>query len=312
MKDCDTSVLYPMLVAGAAKMKEKLCTYAQQQLPGGRYWNPENLTIKKQLSTLTPSNDLCESILGLNDYLTTRIPNLNQRSISNLVEIKKNHSIMWLDSLDDTAQAKLINLATDLRQPVSREYRNHTQQVAQERQQRMVNMHAKQMAIKMKLQKESDHLSKNHLVATAEELHELMCEIEESNASASKKKAQKLSLLKQQVKTRKKVLRQGINIPFTRSGRQRSLNDIEKELADAIDKDNSKNSEYVKQPSSLIGRKISHRFKVGESEYKWYKGIVLEYDSITKMHLIEYDDDEEPSQFDLNIDLLCGDLEVLA
>ena len=220
MKDCDTSVLYPMLVAGAAKMKEKLCMYAQQQLPGGRYWNPENLTIKKQLSTLTPSNDLCESILGLNDYLTTRIPNLNQRSISNLVEIKKNHSIMWLDSLDDTAQAKLINLATDLCQPVSREYRNHTQQVAQERQQRMVNVHAKQMPIKMKLQKESDHLSKNHLVATAEELHKLMCEIEESDASASKKKAQKLSLLKQQVKTCKKVLRQGINIPFTRSGRQ--------------------------------------------------------------------------------------------
>ena len=30
------------------------------------------------------------------------------------------------------------------------------------------------------------------------------------------------------------------------------------------------------------------------------------------MHLIEYDDDEEPSLFDLNIDLLCGDLEVLA
>ena len=61
IKDCDTSVLYPMLAAGAAKMKEKLCMYAQQQLPGGRYWNPDNPIIKKQLSTLTPSNDLCRT-----------------------------------------------------------------------------------------------------------------------------------------------------------------------------------------------------------------------------------------------------------
>ena len=112
-----------------------------------------------------------KSTLGLNDYLTTRIPNLNQRSIPNLVEIKKNHSIMWLNSLDDTTQAKLINLATDLRQPVSKEYCNHTQQVAQERQQRMMKAHAKQMANKMKLQKESDYLSKNHLVTTTKELH---------------------------------------------------------------------------------------------------------------------------------------------
>ena len=102
VKDDDVSILYPMLAAGATKMKEKLCTYAQQQLPGGRYWSPDNSIIKKQLSTLKPSNDLCESILGLNDYLTTKIPNLNQQSISNLVEIKKNHSIMWLNSLDDT------------------------------------------------------------------------------------------------------------------------------------------------------------------------------------------------------------------
>ena len=300
VKDDDVSILYPMLAAGATKMKEKLCTHAQQQLPGGRYWSPDNSIIKKQLSTLKPSNDLCESILGLNDYLTTKIPNLNQQSISNLVEIKKNHSIMWLNSLDDTEQAKLINLATDLCQPVGREYRYHTQQVAQERQQRMVKAHVKQEAMKVKTQ-ESDHLAKEHLVSTAKELQDLIYEIEESDISTSKKKAQKLSLLRRQVNIRKKVLGQKINIVFTRSGRQRSINDLEKELVEAIDQDSS----------TLIGRQISHRFKVGESEYKWYRGIVLEYDCMAKMHLVEYDDDEEPSLFDLNIDLLSGDLEIL-
>ena len=169
----------------------------------------------------------------------------------------------------------------------------------------------KQEAMKVKIQKESDHLAKEYLVSTAKELQDLIYEIEESDISTSKKKAQKLSLLRRQVNIRKKVLGQKINIVFTRSGRQRSINDLEKELAEAIDQDSSNNSEYVKQPSTLIGRQISHRFKVGESEYKWYRGIVLEYDCMAKMHLVEYDDDEEPSLFDLNIDLLSGNLEIL-
>ena len=83
----DSTTLYPLLVAGAAKMREKLITYAQNQLPGGKYWDPE-LAVKNVLTELKPSNDLCESILGLNDYLTTAIPNLCQTARSNLVEVK--------------------------------------------------------------------------------------------------------------------------------------------------------------------------------------------------------------------------------
>ena len=70
--ETDHAVLCPMLAVGASKMREKLCVYAKDHLPGGRYWNPDT-AIKRVLSELTPSNDLCESILGLNDYLTTAI-----------------------------------------------------------------------------------------------------------------------------------------------------------------------------------------------------------------------------------------------
>ena len=128
--------MYHLLVAMAIKMKDKLCTYAQNQLPGGIYWNPENPIIKEQLKELKPSNDLCESILGLNDYLTTKIPNLNQRSISNLAEIKKNHSIVWLNTLTNTEQVEMINLAAGLRQSVHKEFLDHQNQVAKERQKR--------------------------------------------------------------------------------------------------------------------------------------------------------------------------------
>ena len=73
-------------------MKEKLCKYAHSLLPGGKYWEPD-LNTKAVLLQLKPSNDLRESILGLNDYLTTAIPNLNQLSRSNLIQVKKNKTM---------------------------------------------------------------------------------------------------------------------------------------------------------------------------------------------------------------------------
>ena len=69
--ESDCVILYPLLAAGAVKMREKLSTYAQNQLPGGKYWDPAEPDVKRVLTELKPSNDLCESILGLNDYLTT-------------------------------------------------------------------------------------------------------------------------------------------------------------------------------------------------------------------------------------------------
>lgn len=75
----DASYLQSLLVKGATIMQEKLCSYAADPLPGGRYWNPDK-QIQDVLSQLQPSNDVCESILGLNDYLTTAVPNLHQMS----------------------------------------------------------------------------------------------------------------------------------------------------------------------------------------------------------------------------------------
>ena len=69
-------------------MREKLSTYAEDQLPGGCYWEP-NEELQKILLEIKPSNDACESILGLNDYLTTAIPNLHQMARSNIIQAKK-------------------------------------------------------------------------------------------------------------------------------------------------------------------------------------------------------------------------------
>ena len=83
--ETDSTNLTSLLIKGTSKMREKLCSYAQKQLPGGCYLNSKQ-QIKDILSQLKPSNDVCESVLGLNDYLTTAIPNLNQMARSNLVK----------------------------------------------------------------------------------------------------------------------------------------------------------------------------------------------------------------------------------
>ena len=91
-------------------MKEKLSSYAQNQLPGGKYWEPDPDT-KAILLSLKPSNDLCESILGLNDYLSTIIPNLHQMSKSNLVQAKKNKTSQWLHTLPTEQKHSIVELA---------------------------------------------------------------------------------------------------------------------------------------------------------------------------------------------------------
>ena len=48
--------LHPLLAAGVKAIKAKLCSYAETQLPGGKYWNLE-LPIKKVLKELRPNND---------------------------------------------------------------------------------------------------------------------------------------------------------------------------------------------------------------------------------------------------------------
>ena len=77
----DTRLLYPIVSTCAANM---LVNYARKRLPGACYRDPDPKTIKE----LQPSNDICESILGMNDYLTTTIPNLHQMTRSTVPSLK--------------------------------------------------------------------------------------------------------------------------------------------------------------------------------------------------------------------------------
>ena len=119
--ETDGLFLQPLLRSGAASMNAKLLSYAQNQLPGGKYWEPDS-DVASILKSLKPNNDVCESILGLNDYLSMVIPNLHQMSKSNLVQAKKKKTVQWLDSLPSNQQHDIVELARKSRVQVKKAY----------------------------------------------------------------------------------------------------------------------------------------------------------------------------------------------
>ena len=132
--------------------------------------------------------------------------------------------------------------------------------------------------------------------------------------NSTKKNADKISLLKTQIKIRKKLLGQNIHTVFTQSRKQRPLGDVIKELSEFIDQHAPEclNYSIVKEPTTLIGKHIQHRFEVDNTgTVKWYHGTIIAFDPSTNSHEIEYGGEEEHCYFDLTVDLLNGDIKVL-
>ena len=262
--DCDT--LTSLLGKGASNMKKKLCSYAKDQLPGGCYWDPDD-NVKAILCQLKPSNDVCESILGLNDYLTTAIPNLHQMSRSNLVQVKKNKTLKWLSDLPEEEQLAVVNRAVKQRRCVHDEYKGEERRRFEQRKQNMIRENAKKVALKEKMCREKEKLSQLHLITTSSELREELVRIDRDSVSATKKRNKKIDLLKTQVQIRRKVLGQTVPIVFTSSRKQRPLANIVTELCDFIENSTlpTECSAFLKDPISLVGRQIKQRFQDGES-----------------------------------------------
>ena len=290
---------------GAGQMREKLHGYASTQLPGGKYWDPEP-NVKKELDKLKPSNDLCEAILGLNDYLTTAIPNLHQASRSNLVQVKKNKTIQWLEDLPKIQQSEIIDLAVNSRKKVKLSFETERENQASKRRERMVKAHTKHVAAKAKRKFEKEKLLQIHFISTTEELDEALHNIDDQFGTPSKRKKEKIKLLKDQVNYRKKVLDQNIHVTFTHSGRQRNIDEIITNFKEYIRTNPCEHSPYLTNPSLLVGRQISHRFELPNYTIKWYRGRVLAFNETTEEHTIIYEN--EPCNYNLICDILNEDL----
>lgn len=302
----DHTLLYPLLSAGASAMKEKLCTYAHTQLPGGEYWEPKD-AVKEILKKLKPNNDLCESILGLNDYLTTAIPNLHQMSRSNLIHVKKNKTMQWFHQLPHDKRDYIIKLAIKRRAEVEKLYKAEEVERSRKRRDKMVQEKHRRDALKQRADAERERLAKLPLITSVDELDGLIGEIDDEVGITSKKKTQKkLAIIREQVNIRKKVLKQKINVPFTHKGKQRPLQTIIKEISDFIANENV----LLSTNSKLVGKRILHKFEVDKKE-KWFTGYVVSYDAHTQLYELEYDEEEEKFFFNLEEDISQGDIIII-
>ena len=123
-------------------------------LPGGKYWEPDQCT----KAVLQPSNDLCESILGLNDHLTTAIPNLHQ--LSNLIQVKKNKTIEWF------RQHSIVELAVRRSAEVAKRYKEEEAIRSLQRREKMLrDKHRRDAFLRWKKMR----LSNLHLITTTDE-----------------------------------------------------------------------------------------------------------------------------------------------
>jgi len=76
-------------------------------------------------------------------------------------------------------------------------------------------------------------LEKIQLINSCEDL--ALAEIENSTLTKAKKREAKMSLLKNQIKLRKKVYKQDIRIPFSQQHKKRTIAEIASDLMEVID-----------------------------------------------------------------------------
>lgn len=314
--DETNSDLFQLLASGASKMNAKLSSYAANQLPGGKYWNPEP-DVESVLKSLKPNNDLCDSILGLNDHLSIVMPNLHQMSKSNLVQARKNGTAQWLSTLRSDQQDGVISLARKNRQQVKDDHRKAEDERQKFRQEKMIRDKNRRDALQKRNAKEKERLSKIHLIATVEELKAMFSEIQEESISTTKKGQKKRSLVKEQIRMRKTVYQEIINIPFTSKGKQRPLSDVVCDFSRYLQSlacEHHTNdvtegmATHSHSPDALVGRTVLHKFQVKKDKEKWFTGFILGYNPNTHLHEVAYDGEEEHCFFNLQEDLSRGDL----
>ena len=303
----DEELLYPLVADGAQAMKEKLCHYASNQLPGGIYWNPTG-DVKKILSELKPNNDICESILGLNDWISGQIPNLKQSTCSTLVKVKRNHTLSWLDQLSNDGLDEVVMLAVGNNKEQKEQIKADEEKIRVQRRAHLtavMEKRAKAIEKQRQLQAELENVT---VFRSASELHEALDRVTESG-----KKKTTLKIIREQIRARKVLFNEN-KIYFTRGGKQRPLNQIIKEFEEYLNQNQNPTTHLViTDPSFLVGKQVSHKFITDEERKEvWYTGEVIDYDSKEKVHVIKYDGEDQLCYFDLSVDIIEGDLVILS
>ena len=300
----------------AQSMHTKLVDYKKDQLPGGKYWNPDSST-KAILITLKPNNNICESTFGLNDWLTSSIPNMSQQARSTLIEFSYNRTAKWLQENEVQDQARIIKLAVSKRKEVAIEEkeRESQQKSARQEQRKRAQAQAEKRAERMRVLKAK--LQDEHLIATEEELEQEVLKIKEMPIQERSKKAKLFEMIKTQIHIRTKLLGEKSKIQFTVGGKRRPISQLISELSTII-RDSSVELNcptFASNPEVLVGHKIKHNFSdAATGKETFWDGDVTDFNSTLQEYKIQYVGEIDCCYFTLDeivSDYNVGDLIIL-
>ena len=304
-------------------MMEKLINYKTDQLPGGRYWEPSG-EVREILASLKPHNDSSESVLGMNDWLTTAFPSMHQQTRSTLIEMSTNKTVEWL-AKQPSDRRNLITSFAASKKKKSQKQRHQAQQALEEAYLRQREAAVAKAKVKeSKKAKEKELLQEEVMIQSVEVLEQTLREIQNLSLLERVKSSEIQKLVKKQLQIRSKVLQQkDSRISFTTKGRPRPITELIQKLKALISSDSSSTTptqthytftlNFNDQPSILSKVRIRHKLKEDGKE-QWFDGQVQSFAIGSKEYKICYDGFDSLYSFslaDIVEDYENGDLEIL-
>ena len=200
-------------------MRKKLKSYAKEQLPGGKYWDPPR-NVAKVLKEIQPSNDICESILGLNDWLQTILPIVSQLTKRNLIEVKKKKKLQWLEPVPAKKQELTIKMALRKRKEIRITEKKHIVDIQNARQSAMLRGIQNQQKKDETIAKLKKDMVQMLVITNIEQLDGIFTAIENHTLlKTTQKTDKKKKVIKAQVNLRKVLFQQTISLFFSNRGK---------------------------------------------------------------------------------------------
>ncbi len=233
----DGSFLYPMVIAAGTAMRDKLQTYMEDHLPGGRYYDPDP-TVSAVLSKLQPHNDRTESVFGANDWLTRILPNMAQSTRSTMLEFSCNKTMEWLKAQGEEQKQVLIGLAQDRRKAVLKETQEEAKRLFERKVEVRRKVVEKAQVREKQREKRLDDIKSDHLISSVDELSFRVTKITSLSIPKSIQDAELKKMVQRQVQLRTMIFHQkGIKINVTEKGKPRPVSELLSDLSKVISED---------------------------------------------------------------------------
>ena len=275
------------------------------------------MSVIEKVASVPTTNVAPERDFAILDRLVREKPNASVVALESMILYSHNKTSSWLEKqpLDD--RKKLIEVARKLAPSVRKKFNERRQAIEERRADALLKRQEDITRRKMRATQENDKLT--------QEIQSIGLWMNRGDIERGLqnilKKAEKLRILKVQLKFRQKVLTQPYPdssiFAFSSRGKAHSLETLKEKLGKLVDDvehhENSTSPEQetlkdiLLQPELLIGRRIKHRFEV-DGEIVWYQGVVQQLNFVTNEFQVAYEGEEDLSWFPLLDDIRSGDL----